>query len=198
MAKRTATQRHIDSINRNIQTVANTFGKYSQQYENATQNIFMFDVYTNKNGIIQLKNNKANRAKHQQIRARRKRNVNLYWAKKKSEKRMKAYNENKRTKHKVKSIVEFERLQKELEDKTAQIYEFEEIAQEYDIDFSAYEAFKNPDYLADKLQQMYDDTQNSTSDSDNDKKYIVEYNGDGKAVLIDAKTGEVIYEYADI
>lgn len=195
MAKRTATQRHIDSINRNLQSVASTFGKYSQQYEKATQDIFQFEVYTNKNGIIQIKNNKANRAKHQQIRARRARNTNIQRAKKKSEKRMQKYNENKRTKHKVQSIVEFERLQKELEDKTAQIYEFEAIAQEYDIDFSAYEAFKNPDYLNDKLQQMYD---GQTDDTEHDEKYIVDYNDDGKAVLIDKNTGEVIYEYTDI
>lgn len=196
MAKRTATQRHIDSINRNLRSVANTFGKYSQQYEKATQDIFQFEVYTNKNGIIQIKNSKANRAKHQQIRARRARNTNIQRAKKKSEKRMQKYNENKRTKHKVQSIVEFERLQKELEDKAAQIYEFEAIAQEYGIDFSAYEAFKNPDYLADKLQQMYDDSQ--TADNENDEKYIVDYNDNGEAVLIDKNTGEIIYEYTDI
>lgn len=71
MAKTTATGRNIANVNAFIRDVANVYGKGSQQYEDAINSIADFDIYENKNGILQISNNKENRRQHQQIRALR-------------------------------------------------------------------------------------------------------------------------------
>lgn len=71
MAKRTATQRNIANINAYIKDVVNIYGKGSQQYEDITNAIADFDIYENKNGILQISNTKSNRKYHATIRALR-------------------------------------------------------------------------------------------------------------------------------
>ena len=92
----TATQRNIDSINRYIQTVANLFGTNSAEYEAATIPLKGFatrDKYVNGQAVIQLQNSKANRKKHQAIRAMRNRQKPVSVLKRKYEKKRREYQE---------------------------------------------------------------------------------------------------------
>lgn len=77
--KPTATQKTINSINRYIRTIAETFGTDSKEYERAVTPLHNkditlsngrkgFEIYENKKGVVQLRNNKLNRQKHQQIK----------------------------------------------------------------------------------------------------------------------------------
>ena len=70
MAKRTATQRHIDNINSYIKKVGSFFGVNSPEYRAITNQLTAFDTVNYKNSdIIQIRNTKANRKQHQKIRA---------------------------------------------------------------------------------------------------------------------------------
>ncbi len=194
MAKRrSATQRNIDSINRNLRNIAATFGTQSRQYEAATMDIFRFKVRTNKNGVIQLQNAKANSKYHQSIRARRNNNLNIRKAKAASTAAMERYNKNKNSKSQYSSIKAFEERQKALDDLTEKVYEAQEMALENDIDFNSYEAFKNPSYLFDKLQEI--DNELYAEDESDVRSTDIVYNEEGNAVLIDTDTGEVLFEY---
>lgn len=66
---RTATQKAIDNINSYINKVGSFFGINSPEYEKITNQLKPFETYTNKQGFTVIKNTKANRAKHQTIRA---------------------------------------------------------------------------------------------------------------------------------
>ena len=191
--KRSATQRNIDSINRSLRNIAATFGMQSRQYEAATMDIFRFKVRTNKDGVIQLQNANANKKYHQAIRARRNHNLNIRKAKAASTAAMEKYNKNKNSKSHYSSIKAFEERQKALDDLTEKIYEAQELALENGIDFNAYDAFKDPSYLFDKLQEidneMYAEYESDVRNTD------ILYNDNGNAVLIDIDTGEVLFEY---
>ncbi len=94
--KVSATQRNIDSINRYIQTVANLFGTNSAEYEAATIPLKGFatrDKYVNGQAVIQLQNSKANRKKHQAIRAIKNKRKPVTVLKRKYEKKRREYQE---------------------------------------------------------------------------------------------------------
>lgn len=194
--KRSATQRNIDAINRNLRNIAETFGTQSQQYEAATMDIFRFKVRTNKDGVLQLQNASANKKFHQAIRGRRNRNLDIKKAKAASTARMEKYNANKLSKQHFTSIKAFEMMQKAYEDLQDKVYTAEEMAQEYNIDYNAYNAFKDPMYLAGKyaeieearLQQEYEAQGVS-------RETIVNYNDSGVAQVLDKETGEILYQY---
>lgn len=73
MAKKPSkTALNIRSINSYIQTIANTFGVNSAEYQSATVPLKQFDIRdktVNGQIIVQIKNTAANRKKHQTIRA---------------------------------------------------------------------------------------------------------------------------------
>lgn len=197
MAKRrSATQRNIDSINRNLRNIAAAFGTQSQQYEAATMDLFRFKVRTNKDGVLQLQGAAANKKYHQAIRARRNDNLNIKKAKAASVARMENYNTNKLSKQRFTSIKAFEMMQKAYEDLQEKVYTARDMAQEYDIDYDAYSAFKDPMYLASKyaeieearLQQEYEAQAVS-------RETIVNYNAAGVAQVLDKETGEILYQY---
>lgn len=197
MAKRrSATQRNIDSINRNLRNIAVTFGTQSQQYEAATMDLFRFKVRTNKDGVLQLQGAAANKKYHQAIRARRNDNLNIKKAKAASVARMEKYNANKQSKQRFTSIKAFEMMQKAYEDLQEKVYTARDMAQEYDIDYDAYSAFKDPMYLAGKyaeieearLQQEYEAQGVS-------RETIVAYNDTGVAQVLDKASGEILYQY---
>lgn len=200
MAKRTATMKNIDSINNNLKQIASVFGVGSRQWEAATADIFRFQVYTNKNGILQIKNNKHNRKQHQTIRARKKQNLDIKKAKKEALARMEKYNKDKRSKQKFTSLQAFEQRMKDLEDKTAEVYEVEEAAQELGLDYDAYLAFKNPDYLANKaaeVKAMQLNEEAYANDGAEHANHITAYDDDGNAIVVNESTGEVIYVYGE-
>ena len=191
--KRSATQRNIDAINRNLRNIAATFGTQSRQYEAATMDIFRFKVRTNKDGVLQLQGAKANKKYHQSIRARRKQNLNIKKAKAASTAAMERYNKNKNSKSQYSSIKAFEERQKALDDLTEKVYEAQELAIENDIDFNAYDAFNDPAYLFYKLQEI--DNELYADDESDVRSTDIVYNENGNAVLIDTDTGEVLFEY---
>lgn len=205
MLKPTASARNIAAINRNVQTIAKTFGTSSQQYNAATADLYKFDVRMNKNGVIQIKNNTANRAKHQALRARRNKNIKPYQLqrmKKQAEQALKKY--NKRAKDKIQSIPEFEQRQQELDELTDNIYEDSMIVEEMlsiDVDIhrmyidrayrdkisamarqaEQYQYGKVPDDVIEQTRQAFD------------RGVIVEQ--DDATRIIDSETGEILFEY---
>ena len=71
--KKSVTQKNIDKINRNLQSIANTFGTESKPYEIAAQKLFLggfktYDKLVNGVRVIQMQNTKENRKQHQKIR----------------------------------------------------------------------------------------------------------------------------------
>lgn len=69
--KPTRTQKTINNINAYIRRVAQTFGQFSEEYEQVTRELHGhgFEMRSNSAGVIQLANTKANRRQHQTIRA---------------------------------------------------------------------------------------------------------------------------------
>lgn len=205
MAKPTASARNIAAINRNVQTIAKTFGTSSQQYNAATVDLYKFDVRMNKNGVIQIKNNAANRTKHQALRARRNKNIKSYQLqrmKKQAEQALKRY--NKRAKDKIKSIPEFEQRQQELDELTDNIYDDSMIVEEMlhtDVDIhrmyidkayrdkisamarqaEQYQYGKVPDSVIEQTRQAFD-------------RGVISEQDDG-AYIIDSDTGEILFKY---
>ena len=71
--KRTVTQKNVDKINRNLQSIARVFGTESKPYEIAAQKLFLggfktYDKLVNGVRVIQMENTKENRKQHQKIR----------------------------------------------------------------------------------------------------------------------------------
>lgn len=94
--KLSKTALNIDSINSYIQTVANLFGTNSAEYEAATIPLKGFatrDKFVNGQAIIQLQNSKANRKKHQAIRAIKNKRKPVSVLKRKYEKKRREYQE---------------------------------------------------------------------------------------------------------
>ena len=71
MPKRTATQRHIDSINRYIDKVGQYFGSESPEYNKILAIIHNagLSTYQSSKGSVKISNTKANRKNHQKIRS---------------------------------------------------------------------------------------------------------------------------------
>lgn len=205
MAKQTASAKNIAAINRNVQTIAKTFGTSSQQYNAATADLYKFDVYMNKNGIIQIRNNAANRAKHQALRARKNKNIKphvIQRMKKRAEQALKKY--NKRAKDKIQTIQEFEERQQEIDEMTDNIYDDSQIVEDMlrtDVDIyrmftdkayrdkihamaqqaAQYQAGKVPDDVAEQQRRIYENG-------------VINETEDG-TFIIDSETGEILFKY---
>lgn len=63
------TERNIKAINRRLNTVGKLFGTHSPEYEQITNKLGQYDIYTNKQGMLQLRNNAANRQNYRQLSA---------------------------------------------------------------------------------------------------------------------------------
>lgn len=206
MAKRTATSRNIAAINRNIQTLADIFGIYSTQYNKAIADIFQFDVWENKNGVIQIRNTKANRAKHQKIRARRAKNIKphiIQRMKRQSEQSLKKY--NKRAKDHIDSIAEFEQRQQELDTLIDSVYDDAKIVEDMlGIEVDRHRMFVDYNYrmkvraMSENVSQYNpNDTIPDSVIEENRKifsKGIIYETGDS-TLIMDPDTGDVLFEY---
>lgn len=207
MAKKTsATAKNIAAINRNIQTIADIFGIYSTQYNKAIADIFQFDVRENKNGVIQIRNTKANRAKHQKIRARRAKNIKphvIQRMKRQSEQALKKY--NKRAKDNIDSIAEFEQRQQELDTLIDSVYDDAKIVEDMlGIEVDRHRMFVDYNYRM-KVRAM---SENASKYNPNDtipdsvieenrkifSKGIIYETGDS-TLIMDPDTGDVLFEY---
>ncbi len=181
--KRTATAKKIDAINRYLQNVADIWSIYSNEYEKATAKVKDFDIRTNKNGVIQIKNTKANRKKHQKIRALR--NTT-------KPKSIIQRNYNKRTKGLSKKDIQ---TIKTFEDDVSNAYKkLQELQEKYDFDITPYldrlrkgdtpSSIINDAMLESEIQQM-----NDVSELSSRNTIETDYG------IIDADTGELIYEF---
>lgn len=204
--KTSATAKNIAAINRNIQTIADIFGIYSTQYNKAIADIFQFDVRENKNGVIQIRNTKANRAKHQKIRARRAKNIKphvIQRMKRQSEQALKKY--NKRAKDNIDSIAEFEQRQQELDTMIDSVYDDAKIVEEMlGIEVDRHRMFVDYNYRM-KVRTM---SENASQYNPNDtipdsvieenrkifSKGIIYETGDS-TLIMDSDTGDVLFEY---
>ena len=66
----TATVKNIATINRRIKTISKLFGYHSAEYEAFTTTVTeAFDLYQTATGIVQIRNNKANRKSYQKLSA---------------------------------------------------------------------------------------------------------------------------------
>lgn len=202
MAKKTATARNIAAINRNVSTIANTFGVDSQQYAAAISDLFQFDVYTNKSGVIQLRNNKSNRAQHQKIRARKNRNKTAPQIKamrRRSEQAMQKYNKRARNRGKVANIKEFEKRQQDADDLQGEIYMAADAVTEYgdgtepDRNRMFYDVNYREEIMA-KARKIEEALQLEAVQGKRATPII--YDSEPNTVyVIDDKTGEIIYTF---
>lgn len=207
MAKKTsATAKNIAAINRNIQTIADIFGIYSTQYNKAIADIFQFDVRENKNGVIQIRNTKANRAKHQKIRARRAKNIKphvIQRMKWQSEEALIKY--NKRAKDNIDSIAEFEQRQQELDTMIDSVYDDARIVEDMlGIEVDRHRMFVDYNYrmkvraMSENVSQYNpNDTIPDSVIEENRKifsKGIIYETGDS-TLIMDPDTGDVLFEY---
>lgn len=204
--KTSATAKNIAAINRNIQTIADIFGIYSSQYNKAIADIFQFDVRENKNGVIQIRNTKANRAKHQKIRARRAKNIKphvIQRMKRQSEQALKKY--NKRAKDNIDSIAEFEQRQQELDTLIDSVYDDARIVEDMlGIEVDRHRMFVDYNYrmkvraMAENASQYNpNDTIPDSVIEENRKifsKGIIYETGDS-TLIMDPDTGDVLFEY---
>lgn len=207
MAKKTsATSKNIAAINRNIQTIADIFGIYSSQYNKAIADLFQFDVRENKQGVIQIRNTKANRAKHQKIRARRAKNIKphvIQRMKRQSEQALKKY--NKRAKDNIDSIAEFEQRQQELDALIDSVYDDAKIVEDMlGIEVDRHRMFVDYNYRM-KVRAM---SENASQYNPNDtipdsvieenrkifSKGIIYETGDS-TLIMDPDTGDALFEY---
>lgn len=181
--KKSATAKNIDTINRYLQNIADIWTIYSNEYEKATAKVKDFGIRTNKNGVIQIKNTKENRKKHQKIRAikntRKSKNIIQR-------------NYNKRTKGLNKKDI---RAIKTFEDDFSNAYKkLKELQEKYEIDITPYlERLRKGDdtheILIDAMLEV-EQVQQFKASTYNDKNVIETDYG-----IIDADTGELLYEF---
>lgn len=181
--KRTATTKNIDAINRYLQNIADIWTIYSNEYEKATAKVKDFDIRTNKNGVIQIKNTKENRKKHQKIRALRNTTKS---------KNIIQRNYNKRTKGLSKKDI---RTIKTFEDDVSNVYhKAKELETKYGLDITPYlerlRKGESPSDILYDLTQSVEMRQHFKESPYNDRNVIETDYG-----IIDADTGELIYEF---
>lgn len=205
--RQTATYKNINAINRNIRQIAEVFGTNSAQYEIATNEIGLFQMYT-KNGVLQIRNTAENRKQHQKIRSMNKRKLNIKKEKAKVQKQIDKYNNNPRTQDKIRTIKAFTQLQQTLEEKYETVYDMTDFiinyAQEhpeldtvYDRDSTAHRLFSDTDYY-DEMKIMIEEmkreeeTPETVYNTTLGRKQTTTQVINGQVVVIDDNTGEVI------
>ena len=182
-SKRTATAKNIDAINRYLRNIADIWSIYSNEYEKATSKVKDFDIRTNKNGVIQIKNTKENRKKHQKIRAikntRKSKNIIQR-------------NYNKRTKGLTKKDI---KAIKTFEDDYSNAYKkLKELQEKYSLDITPYlDRLRNGDtpssIINDALLECETLQMNDVPEFENRNTIETDYG------IIDADTGELLYEF---
>lgn len=181
--KRTATAKNIDVINRYLQNIADIWSIYSNEYEKATAKVKDFDIRTNKNGVIQIKNTKSNRKKHQKIRALRNTTKS---------KNIIQRNYNKRTKGLTKKDI---RTIKEFEDDYSNAYKkLKDLQEKYELDITPYlerlrKGENTYEILVDAMTTVEEDQRYKASSFDNRSVIETDFG------IVDADTGELLYEF---
>ena len=196
---KTPTQRAIDSINRNIRNVAETFGKGSFEYEQLTADLSRFDFRMNKKGLPQLTNTPKNRRQSSTIRAKQRRNINIKRRKAIYQKRLKEY--EKRGADRFENIADFIRLMKDYDDERQRIYNVQDridalhgmSGQISNFDFDMGRAFRDESYLQEREHALkqHEDLINRSINPEN---ISIVYK-DGAEFAIDDETGEIKFKW---
>ena len=201
MVKRSITSRNISSINNNIRTVAKTFGTMSAQYENAVQGLRGLDLReTSVNGerVIQVRDTKNNRKQSARVRARKNANININNAKRRAQKATKEYNEKNGTDLTMQEYTN--KIQRNSEYQQER-YELAEFLRSNEIEPDMSEMMNNEIYYDDmkileaELKKQSDEGDTGNVPIPNNIKIRTTVNEDGHAVVFNAETSEVIYEY---
>lgn len=181
--KKSATAKNIDAINRYLQNIADIWTIYSNEYEKATAKVKDFDIRTNKNGVIQIKNTKKNRKQHQKIRALRNTTKS---------KNIIQRNYNKRTKGLTKKDIQ---AIKTFEDDYSNAYKkLKELQEKYELDITPYlerlrKGENTSEIIYDAMQEV--EMKKEYQNSGYEKRNTIETDYG----IIDADTGELIYEF---
>lgn len=181
--KRTATAKNIDAINRYLRNIADIWSIYSNEYEKATAKVKDFDIRTNKNGVIQIKNTKENRKKHQKVRALKNTIKSKNIIKRKYNKRTKGL-----SKKDIQAIKSFE------DDVSNAYKKLKELQEKYELDITSYldrlrkgdtpSSIINDALLESEKQQM-----NDVPGFENRNTIETDFG------IVDADTGELLYEF---
>ena len=196
---KTPTQRAIDSINRNIRNVAETFGKGSFEYEQLTADLSRFDFKMNKKGLPQLTNTPKNRRQSSAIRAKQRRNINIKRRKAIYQKRLKEY--EKRGADRFDNIRDFIRLMQDYDEERQRIYNVQDRIDALqgmngilkDFDFDMGRAFRDEGYLQERERALkqQEDLINRGINPEN----VSIVNKDGVDYAVDDETGEIKFKW---
>lgn len=145
MPKRTATMKAIDTINSYIRDVANVYGKNSQEYEDITNTVADYDLRTNKNGVLQVRNTKENRKSHNQLRAQARQ---AHKARTSSRYR-KARQEFRDTAKK-----QLHSMQKAFSDSTTELYSLRDLCEQFNIEWDYLKGYRDRDYVESKWKEV--------------------------------------------
>lgn len=163
MPKRKAskTQLAINNINSYIKNVAKTFGVNSKEYESITQQLHGHGFTFKDSTILQLRNTKQNRAKHQTIRAINKRKKSITILKRPYERRRKEFMKNiPESIKRGEEIKSFYRWYAEnvatINDLVEEVYTLLEVAQFYGLEYEAKTLFKNETFRREAWQEVFD------------------------------------------
>lgn len=146
MPKRTATQKAIDNINSYIKDVANVYGKNSQEYEDVTNAIADYDIYTNNKGIIQVSNSKANRkAGGAALRTQ---------AKQFSKARKSYRHTTARRQYQDTAKKQLHEMQKAFADTSSELYSLRDLCEQYNIEWDYLKGYRDKEYVNSKWQEV--------------------------------------------
>lgn len=199
----TITQRNIASINNNITTIAKTFGTMSAQYEQATQGLKglqLREKSVNGERVVQVRDTKSNRQKSSQIRARKNRNININNAKRKAQRATDEYNKKYGTNKSMKEYTQDIQRTSEYQQERYEVAEFlRNNGQEVDMG----ELMNNMDYYlslrdiaSDILKDNAEDMSPDQIQQDVKQAFTkTEVDENGRVVVVNTLTGEVVYEY---
>ncbi|MBP5431991.1 hypothetical protein [Ruminococcus sp.] len=171
---KSAAQKNIDKINRNIESIAKVFGTNSIPYDIATQKLFLAGLKTyDKNGVTLIKNNKANRKKHQAIKkiTEERKSVNI-WKRKygppqdawdpvpDSEPGPGPINEDEAAEDtdepKETFLQWYSRISNDFFDLIDEVYACMDGCDYFDIPYNQYDLWNNDDYRMSRFEEIYE------------------------------------------
>lgn len=191
MPKRTATQRHIDNINRYIDKVGSYFGTESPEYNKilATIHNAGLSTYQSSKGNVKVKNTKANRINHQKIRSIDKNKPSFARQKRRYEKEKAKIREAMGIDDGGNSVISFDDWYdgwRQAWNESEQ-YEVAKIAEDLDVSFDYNEWYNNYEYREQILHNLYSAWLGSIAEEANENSALNPNVGN-----VDETTGENI------
>lgn len=145
MAKRTATMKAIDNINSYIRDVASVYGKNSQEYEDITNAVADYDLRTNKNGVLQVRNTKENRKAHNQLRAQ---------ARKAHKARTSSRYRKARKEFRDTAKKQLHSMQKAFSEASSELYSLRDLCEQFNIEWDYLKGYRDRDYVESKWKEV--------------------------------------------